>query len=239
MKFDDYDRIKKGDCFLLKIDSKKYVKYKNMSLVFFVTDKIIDNNSNKKIVVQIKLVRDEVDTNCLKDLLNKSEFIRTKMTWLEARFFPIDASKKLKDYLIEIEKKPVFPNEYGMLFEYEYIIIVTNSKTMLSECLEYLGNYDIDSPVQSFTSQNYANTPFVFINHIVLEKFINLILDSYENFNLKKSPLFDKNNSNKERKFWIDLLNTLPYGERFVQEMKKMKAPLLIEEESLTKVYPE
>ncbi len=137
----------------------------------------------------------------------------------------------------EHTKKKCYPNEFGMLFDYNYIIILERNKGTFTDNLKYIGNYEITYPKDCFHADNYDNTTFSFLSLMDINKFINKVIESYEDFNLKKSKYFNIDTAEKGKYSWNYLLKSLPYGELYVQQMMKThKLDNVNEEDTLTDV---
>ncbi len=238
MKLNEFEKLNINDCFLLKIKSDMYSQYNGMYLLLYVIDKMIDDNNHKNIYMRIKLIKNNDNVNKIN--LENSEYVKTKITWIEERYFPFNGQVKGKEHILTINEIPIYPNEYGMLFEYEYNIIVNKRKNEFINNLEYIGNYKLTPPKKGFIPPSYGHTPFEFASDLTIEKFSNTLLKAYEENNLEKSIYFNYDEAFKKHNFWWNTLKMTAQADEVIEKMKKEYPNLKAsKKDTLTYVGPE
>lgn len=217
MKLSEYEKLKKGDTFVGKIQSKKYKKYNNYLLVLNIVDKYLSGDFYY-IVITTYLVKNK--KNNLENI-EKKDCICTKIVPLEEKFLPLDFSVPLKEHIKNIEKIEVYPDKDGRLFEYNYILKLEKGNTeTFSKELEYIGNYLLPVPKNNYRPISDYNILFIFIDIEPFSKFVDKMLDYYEKNNLQKGIFFSKTEFEKIRTNCINDLHIQLSLEKFLRKME-------------------
>ena len=177
---------KNGDTFALRINlsNDKYKEYNNNYLII---NKIGINKEGNDIV-RIKITK-TLNLNCSIDELNKLEYIKVNFFWYEDWDYYIERKNlyKLNNYV----------NKYNMIF-LNVIELANYSKRKTKEFYDkliYLGNYDLVPPKNEFYPEYLYHIRREFL---ILDRFQENMINSYEWFNKEKSDAFNEELSKKQ-----------------------------------------
>ncbi len=177
---------KNGDTFALRINllNDKYKEYNNKYLII---NKIGINKEGNDIV-RIKITK-TLNLNCSIDELNKLEYIKVNFFWYEDWDYYIERKNlyKLNNYV----------NKYNMIF-LNVIELANYSKRKTKEFYDkliYLGNYDLVPPKNEFYPEYLYHIRREFL---ILDRFQENMINSYEWFNKEKSDTFNEEFSKKQ-----------------------------------------
>lgn len=129
-----------GDVFAYRLESE-LAKERGLYSRFFLIQKVDERIWYPKHIVPIvyvKLTKDESLPNSIEEY-NELEYVQTRFSKYEERFFPIDGSRPLED-IAEKSKLKYEVDEYGYLPHYRKTLIITSAK-QIPDSLIYLGNY--------------------------------------------------------------------------------------------------
>ncbi len=190
---------KENDVFALKIESTEYPKYnrKYLILIHCIIEKEDWKLSRTTNTFRVKITKDKKIPQT-KEEIDKLEYIKTSYNgfFKEKMLFPNDT----------IDLKP---DEYLMI--YKYVFEVKSLKYKTPKELIYIGNFEIDLPQNEFIpySQHYGILFCLWKSKY--STIINDLLKHYEELNLKKSEIYDKEFQEryyekqiKEGKFWLN-----------------------------------
>ncbi len=201
MQIRDYDKLKKGDTFVGKIQNEKYKEYNGGALILNVCDKYISEDfpDRKNLIVVVYLVKDyskEFEFN----KITEKNCICTKVIPLEDRFYPLNALIPIDEHFKNVENIPVYPDEDGRLFEYNYRILIEGAKDIFSKDLEYIGNYDLPIPKNNYVPFDDKVIVSNFVDSMTFKEYTEQLLNCYENNNKKNNDIFDIIQLSKYRK---------------------------------------
>ena len=192
------EKLKKGDCFAYKIENDE--EYKDRYLIFVVDDLNNIYESNDYTFIYSKITKDsKLPTS--KNEIEELDYIISRVTSMEERFYPLDGNRSSKDLIKERSKVKVYPDELGYL--YTYVTKIFCKKFLLANYI-YIGNYDFQHPKKEFIPFSVSNIPLVITKNI--EK---LLLYYYKSYNLKESELWSINYRKKIKKYNDELLNII------------------------------
>lgn len=180
------NKWKNGDTFALKIDIKD-CKYEEYGIKYLIINNIGINNEGNNLV-RIKTSESIDLKNPLKDL-NKLEYIKTSFFWYEDGPYYINKNK--------INNLKFYANEYNMIF-LNIIELAHFSKEKTKEfqkSLIYLGNYNLTPPENEFFPEYLDHIDREFL---ILDRFQENMINSYEWFNKKKSEAFNTDFARKQ-----------------------------------------
>lgn len=188
-----------GDTFAIKITNCQDKSYNGKYLILnhIKRDYHLDL---KYPFFRIKII-DNIE-NISKEKLDNIEYVITDVVNV------INSSAILDDIL---EKNKKMADNYGYLYQYQ-IEILTNRKYKIPNDLIYLGNYKLNEPEKEYIPWTPCNI------HLELwSDFIDNCVNYYEEYNLRKSPLFNEEMANK----WYNELKDMK--QFVIDNMKKIR----------------
>ena len=173
-----------GDTFALKIKSDN-PKYDGRYLIL-IKDNNNDNEKNYSLhTFKVKLTQDKSIPKTKNDIENQESIKTTFCHYSERLLMHFDGIKSYK--MIEEEHKDYkyYPDEYDYLYRYHFVFHTNNKKTYNE--LIYLGNFNVQHPKDGFLIKDKV----LRVRICNFEGIQNYLIESYENYNLKKSKIYD------------------------------------------------
>lgn len=121
------------------------------------------------------------------DEFNALEFIQTRTTLYEHRFFPFSGNRPREEQIAEKSKKQYYRDEYGHLPHHQ-MAIANTSKRIIPKNLLYLGNF------KGVTPPAIDNPPTheMHISLFVWKTLEKHLIDVYHYYNLRESQIYSK-----------------------------------------------
>ncbi len=187
-----------GDTFALQIlGENKYIIIYNVES----SQKMARRN-----IVYLKIT-DYLPEKISREFLEKCEFICTGIDWYENRFWPLNASKSVKEIEEERSKIKYYPDEFGILHMYKGKMFFNGKSKNFLDSLIYLGNFQLTPPLDEFTPWSIDGLPFLSFEEDTKEDIYNIMLKLYKMNNLRESKMFNLEYANIQRKLAKDAWN--------------------------------
>lgn len=180
-----YKKWVKGDTFALKIKDNR--DYKDKYLLFIKYDNPSWDIDKNVFSFRAKITNDNyLPSN--KEQIDNLEYIQTSHTFYCKRFFPFSGLISNEELIKERSKVKFYPDENGYLDIYIFNICFQRKNLFYLDDFIYLGNFDLLEPNHEYVPfHKYNRTEFNFLS--TLEE---RLLKCYEDYNLKKSPIYSK-----------------------------------------------
>lgn len=182
-----------GDTFALKIEHENPI-YNGRYLILIKGNYYWNNDNRYSQTFLLKLTKDDKIPSSLEEIDNL-EFIRTGYIHYIERYS--SRSIGAESYAMVLERckdLKFYPDEYNYLYMYDTAYWIDNRRKY--DQLIYLGNYDITYPDDEFP-------PVCLTYRKAIIKFDDLVKDAikkYENFNLKKSKIYNEDRKKVEER---------------------------------------
>lgn len=185
----DIKNWKYGDIFLVLCETSE--KVKKYLFIYNITN---GNSKEKEAYLKIS---DTLPSEINEEFLNNIDTVCTGLTWFENRYYPTSTDESIDDMIKRKNLIEYFPDETGIL--HTYICRLNINKTFINS-LKYIGNFNLQLPKDEFIPWCKGMYPFLLYDSKKVEKFINLVFELYQNNNLKKSKMYNKEYAQKMRK---------------------------------------
>lgn len=221
-------KFKENDIYAIKIENKEN-EYDGEYLILIKVKRKEWLPSTNKHLFRFKITKNK-QLPTLKEI-NNLEYIKTHMLSYLGIFFPYDSEMTKKERIQEIKKIKPYLDEYKYL--YTYISKVKFVYKNIPENLIYIGNKLIDPPVDEY----YPSCEYGYImSFFSLENIVEDVLKCYENYNKKKSNIYEKNSSKKIHENYKKDLKFFANTYKEIEKMDKRDFNEVETEESLTYV---
>lgn len=182
-----------GDTFALKIEHENPI-YNGRYLILIKGNYYWNNDNRYSQTFLLKLTKDDKIPSSLEEIDNL-EFIRTAyIHYIERYDSRAIGAESFEKMLKRCKDLKFYPDEYNYLYMYDTAYWIDNRRKY--DQLIYLGNYDIVYPDDEFP-------PVCFTYGKAVIKFDDLVKDAikkYENFNLKKSKIYNEDRKKVEER---------------------------------------
>jgi len=121
------------------------------------------------------------------DEFNELEFIQTRTTRYEDRFFPFSGRRSMEEQIAEKSQKQYFRDEYGHLPHHQ-MAIANTSKRIIPKSLVYLGNFEGPIPPAIDNPPTHEMNISLFVWKTLEQRLINV----YHYFNLRESQIYSR-----------------------------------------------
>ncbi len=183
-----------GDVFAYKIEQDEEYKGRYLLYIRCIVDEYekeyqdeSDDREDTLLTYRVKLTNDCKVPSSQKEL-DELPYIKLRYFTYERRHFPLSGKKTYEQLLEERKDIKFYPDEYGYL--YCYITDIYKPKNIKK--FEYLGNYNLKTPIKEYL-------PFTYM-HVEMSSFKYIeenMLKYYRDFNLKQAYCYTKE-GNKE-----------------------------------------
>lgn len=185
-----YKKWKVGDTFAYKIKNDERYKGRYIILIRYENPEWEPVNNNYSFRAKLTIDGALPET---KEELEKLEYIEPRVTHYSNRFLPFSGLIPDEELIKERSKVKFYPDEYGLLDVYTFDIYFSRKYLNILNEFIYLGNYNLKNPEKEYIPFDRNNAGYYLIERI------ENILEDYERYNLKKSPLYvDENKKSIE-----------------------------------------
>ena len=174
-----------GDTFILEINSSDYPQYNGEYLIFNKVDDYSWGTKSNLSVFRIKITNDKKIPKT-KEELEKLDYIIVRSWVWEERFKPLMEYPDCIRQIEERSKIKYYPDEFGYLNSYLYVIYVLFSR-QVPEGFQYIGNYNLTPPKDEYVPFHKGNYGFDKFN-ILTDKLVS----SYHKYNKRNSKIYSE-----------------------------------------------
>ena len=174
-----------GDTFILEINSSEYPQYNGEYLIFNKVDDYSWGTKSNLSVFRIKITNDKKIPKS-KEELEKLDYIIVRSWVWEERFYPLMGYPERERQIEERSKIKYYPDEFGYLNSYLYVIYVLFPKKV-PEGFQYIGNYKLTPPKDEYVPFHKGNYDFSGFNILTDE-----LVSSYHKYNKRNSKIYSE-----------------------------------------------
>ena len=174
-----------GDTFILEINSSEYPQYNGEYLIFNKVDDYSWGTKSNLSVFRIKITNDKKIPKS-KEELEKLDYIIVRSWVWEERFYPLMGYPERERQIEERSKIKYYPDEFGYLNSYLYVIYVLFPKKV-PEGFQYIGNYKLTPPKDEYVPFHKGNYDFSGFNILSDE-----LVSSYHKYNKRNSKIYSE-----------------------------------------------
>lgn len=182
-KISEMNELKNGDVFAFEIKKPQYKALKNKAILLIYTKIPNWNIQKNEYVFRAKITSKNI-LQLTEEEIEKMEYIQTYYIMPEERFLPFsgiqDNIKRIKEEM----KRPIFPDKYGLLNIFTFILYTNKS---FFQNIQFLGNFKLSEPTAEFIPfHENSSVPSIYY------KFLEERLQQYYyDYNLKNSDMYN------------------------------------------------